>query len=53
MQPRIGAAVTVERCFEVLRADRVIIVVLNVVLAGPGTLIGAPTIRDSSAASAT
>ena len=38
MQPRIGAAVLVERRFEVLRADRVVVVVLNVVLAGPGHL---------------
>jgi len=35
MQPRIGTAVLVERCLEVLRANRVIIVVLDVVLAGP------------------
>jgi len=33
MQPPIRVAVLVERCFEVLRADRVIIVVLDVVLA--------------------
>ena len=36
MQPRIGTAVLVECGFEVLRADRVVIVVLDVILAGPG-----------------
>jgi len=36
MQPRIGTPVLVECGFEVLRADRVVIVVLDVVLAGPG-----------------
>jgi len=41
MQPRIGTAVLVERRFEMLRADRVIIVVLDVVFAGPRYFDGA------------
>jgi hypothetical protein len=51
MQPLIRVSVMVERCFEVLRADRVIIVVLISSSRVRVILTGAPTMRDSSAAS--